>query len=144
MSESIAERCRAAVAVGSGPISDAMELLGLPRAVITGWHYVAEDPTQAMVGPAYTLRQATKSLAVPFTENRTRQREASSQFAQAGDVIVIDVNGRTDICTWGENQALTAQSRGIVGLVAHGAVRDFAVDPPHGFPRALPRFFPSD
>jgi 4-hydroxy-4-methyl-2-oxoglutarate aldolase len=115
---------RIAEIAGTGPISDAMEMLGLPRGVITGWRLVSEDPASAIIGPAFPLRQAPKSRALAHDENLTRQREASGQLAQPGDVIVIDAGGRTDISTWGENQSLKAHGRGVAGLVVHGAIRD--------------------
>jgi regulator of RNase E activity RraA len=142
MPATLADLCQQVAQVGTGPVSDAMELLGLPRSVITDWHFVAKDPTHAIVGPAYTMRQAAKGAAVSHDENLTRQREASAELAQAGDVIVIDVNGRTDICTWGENQAMKAQSRGIAGLIAHGAVRDSEWIRRMGFPVLCRGFSP--
>lgn len=120
--------------LGTGPVSDAMEQLGLPRAVLTGWRYINQDQTAAIVGPAFTLRQAAKGRAVPHDEDRMRQGQVAAELAQAGDVIVIDVGGRTDICTWGENHSQRAQSRGIAGLVVHGAVRDSAWIEHLGFP----------
>ena len=117
-------RSAAVAQIGTGPVSDAMEQLRLPRSVITGWRYIAPDPTATLVGPAYTLRQAAKGRAIAHDEDRTRQREVVGELAQPGDVIVIDVGGRTDVCTWGENHSMRAKSRGVAGLVVHGAVRD--------------------
>lgn len=142
MSEDITVSCASVAHVGTGPVSDAMELLGLPRSVITEWRFIAQDPTKAVVGPAYPMRQGVKSPGTPRAESLTRQREASSKLAQPGDVIVIDVNGRTDICTWGENQALAAHSRGIAGLVVHGAVRDSEWIRRTGFPVLCRGFSP--
>jgi regulator of RNase E activity RraA len=127
-------RSAAVAQLGTGPVSDAMEQLRLPRSVITGWRYISQDPTAAIVGPAYTLRQAPKGRAVAHDEDRTRQRDVVGELAQPGDVVVIDVGGRTDICTWGENHSLRAKSRGIGGLVVHGAVRDSAWIARLGFP----------
>lgn len=127
---------------GTGPISDAMESLGLPRRVVTGLRLVSDDPHRTLVGPAYTLRQASKSRAVGHDENLTRQRFASSELAQPGDVIVIDVGGRTGVSTWGGNQTLMAQSRGIAGLIVHGAVRDSAEIRETGFPVLCRSFSP--
>jgi regulator of RNase E activity RraA len=142
MSQDISACCKAVAHIGTGPMSDAMELLGLARAVITDWKFIAQDPTMAIVGPAYTLRQALKAPSVPHEENLTRQRDAASKLAQPGDVIVIDVDGRTDLCTWGENQALAAKNRGIAGLVVHGAVRDSEWIRRAGFPVLCRGFSP--
>jgi regulator of RNase E activity RraA len=120
--------------IGTGPVSDAMELLRLPRAVITGWRFLTQDPLKAIVGPAYTVRQGPKSRAAAHEENRMRQREVAGGLAPAGCVVVIDVAGRTDVCTWGENLSLLAQSRGVAGMIAHGAVRDSEAIRRVGFP----------
>jgi 4-hydroxy-4-methyl-2-oxoglutarate aldolase len=108
--------------------------LQLPRSVITGWCYIGPDPTATIIGPAFTLRQAAKGRAIAHDEDRTRQRDVVGELAQSGDVIVIDVGGRTDVCTWGENHSMRAKSRGIAGLVVHGAVRDSAWIARLGFP----------
>ena len=104
------------------------------RSVVTGWRLVANDPATMVAGPAYTLRQAPKSRAVAHDENLTRQRFVASEQAEPGDVIVIDVYGRTDVSTWGENQSMAAQHRGIAGLIVNGAVRDSARIRQLGFP----------
>lgn len=135
-------RCEAVAFLGTGPISDAMELLGLPRRVILGMELVSADQGRSVVGPAYTLRQASKARATPHDVDLTRQRVASSKLAAAGDVIVIDSGGRLDMGTWGENQAMMAQSRGIVGLVVHGAVRDKEWIRRTGFPVLCRGFSP--
>jgi len=138
----VVEHCNAVKHLGTGPISDAMEQLGMPRKVITGLTLVSNDPLCAFVGPAYTVRQANKSRATPHDVDLTRQRVASSQLASPGEVIVIDVSGRLDFGTWGENQAMMAQSRGIVGLVVHGAVRDKEWIRRIGFPVVCRGFSP--
>jgi regulator of RNase E activity RraA len=132
--ESAARRFAEVARFGTGPVSDAMEQLGLPRMVLTGWRFISQDQTAAIVGPACTLRQAAKGPGIGHGEDRMRQREVAAELAQPGDVIVIDVGGRTDICTWGENHSQRAQSRGIAGLVVHGAVRDSAWIERLGFP----------
>lgn len=138
----VIERCRAVEHLGTGPISDAMELLGMPRKVIIGLILVSNDPVRAFVGPAYTVRQANKSRSVAHDVDLTRQRVASSKLASAGEVIVIDAAGRIDLGTWGENQSMMAQSRGIVGLLVHGAVRDKEWIRRIGFPVVCRGFSP--
>jgi regulator of RNase E activity RraA len=133
----------AAVArLGTGPISDAMEGLRLPRAVVTGWHFVSAEPTVALVGPAYTVRQAAKGRAAAHEDNRTRQGEVAARLARPGDVVVIDAGGRTDIATWGETYATQARARGVAGLVINGALRDSARVRRGGFPVLCRGFSP--
>ena len=128
--------------IGTGPISDAMELLWLPRAVVTGWQFVAAEPLAAIVGPAFTLRQAAKGRGGDHEENRTQQGEVAAGLAQPGDVVVIDVGGRTDVATWGETYSVQARARGVAGLVVNGAVRDSARIRRAGFPVLCRDFSP--
>ncbi len=53
--------------------------------------------------------------------------------ASPGDVLVVD--GREELCGyWGEVLAIAAQTRGVVGLVMDGGVRDIAEQEELGFP----------
>lgn len=128
------DRIAAVTRLGTGPLSDAMEQLRLPRTVVTGWRFVTADPLQALVGSAFTLRQGPKARSLDHDHNGTRQGEVAAQLAQPGDVIIIDAGGRTDIATWGETYSVQAKSRGIAGLVINGALRDTARVRRVGFP----------
>lgn len=140
--EALSGRVAEIARIGTGPISDAMELLRLPRAVVTGWHYVTAEPLVALVGPAFTLRQAAKGRGGDYEENRMRQGEVAAGLAQPGDVVVIDVGGRIDVATWGETYSVQAQARGVAGLVVNGAVRDSARIRRAGFPTFCRGFSP--
>lgn len=134
MEQELRARLDAAARLGSGPISDAMEGLRLPRAVVTGWRYVTADPFTALVGPAFTMRQAAKGRGRDHDENDTRQGEAAARLAAPGEVIVIDAGGRTEVATWGETYSTQARARGVAGLVINGALRDSARVRRSGFP----------
>ncbi|KMO43105.1 hypothetical protein VQ02_00895 [Methylobacterium variabile] len=47
--------------------------------------------------------------------------------AEAGDVVVIDAGGRRDVAMIGDLLSTAARRKGIVGLVADGAVRDTGI-----------------
>lgn len=47
--------------------------------------------------------------------------------AEAGDVVVIDGGGRSDVAMIGDLLSTAARRKGIVGLVADGAVRDTGI-----------------
>ncbi len=47
--------------------------------------------------------------------------------AQAGDVVVIDAGGRSDVAMIGDLLSTAARRKGIVGLIADGAVRDTGI-----------------
>lgn len=134
MGDEFHTRLAAAARLGTGPISDAMEGLRLPRAVVTGWRFVTDDPLTALVGPAFTMRQAPKGRGRDHDDNDTRQGEVAARLAAPGEVIVIAVGGRTDIATWGETYSTQARARGVAGLIIDGALRDSARVRRAGFP----------
>jgi len=45
-------------------------------------------------------------------------------LAEPGDVIVIDARGHVDTSVWGGVQTLACKSRGILGVVIDGSIRD--------------------
>jgi 4-hydroxy-4-methyl-2-oxoglutarate aldolase len=54
--------------------------------------------------------------------------------ASAGSVLAVDVGGRGGYGYWGEVLTTAAESRGIVGLVIGGGVRDVTALEAHAFP----------
>lgn len=117
-----AERKRLSRA-GSSGVSDAMERLDLPRAVLTGFNLTAAEAVVA--GPAFTLRQVPKHPSTPRGERLVRHGEVAER-ASPGDVAVIDAGGRRDIAAWGQNHSTRCQARGLAGALIHGATRDTA------------------
>ena len=107
----------------SGNVSDAMETLGLRRAVITGYKVIAPEGT-AIAGPAFTVRQYRKHGSDDRERNLTKHIEVSRDLAQPGDVVVIDTGGMTDVATWGELHSARCSRRGVAGLITNGATRD--------------------
>lgn len=142
MDTELRDRLVAAARLGTGPISDAMEQLRLPRAVVTGLRFVTADPLTALVGPAFTLRQAPKGRSRDHDDNDTRQGEVAARLAAPGDVIIIDAGGRADIATWGETYSTRARARGVAGLIIDDALRDSARVRRTGFPVLCRSFAP--
>lgn len=56
------------------------------------------------------------------------------QLVQAGDVMVIDVEGDLGCAVIGEVLMSIAKTRGVLGIVVDGAVRDIDAFEEHGFP----------
>jgi regulator of RNase E activity RraA len=56
------------------------------------------------------------------------------QMVQAGDVMVIDVEGDTGCAVIGEILMTVAKSRGVLGIVVDGAVRDVDAFDTNSFP----------
>jgi regulator of RNase E activity RraA len=104
-------------------VSDAMETLGLRRAVITGYTLLG-PPGASIAGRAFTLRQIRKHGTDDRNATLTRHIDVTRELAQPGDIIVIDTGGMTDVATWGELHATRCLRRGITGMITNGATRD--------------------
>jgi len=109
----------------TGNISDAMYKLGLPSGVIIDGPKPIETRQPRMVGYACTVQQMPRHQSAE-EEKLAKHLDVMNSIAQSGDVVVIDVGGRKDVCTGGSMIALRAQLRGISGLVVNGCFRDIA------------------
>jgi len=108
------EIARAFAPFSTSTISDALDRLGFGggckgiRPVI---------PEVKMAGTAYTIRYvpvgATKGTVGDYIDD-----------VLAGDVVVLDNNGRTDCTVWGDILTVTAKMKGIAGTVIDGVCRD--------------------
>lgn len=125
----------------TGNLSDAAEALGMPRAVILGSTTLGIG-RRATIGRAFTMRQRRKDSAADRGASQVRQFEVSSSLAKAGDFIVIETGGITDVATWGENHSRRCQQRGVVGLLTDGATRDADEIDALGFPVFCAGFSP--
>jgi 4-hydroxy-4-methyl-2-oxoglutarate aldolase len=67
------------------------------------------------VGTAVTVKTLASDLAAAFK---------AIDLCHPGDVVVIDSRGSVDTAFWGENMAMSAMNRGVVGAVIDGACRD--------------------
>ncbi len=95
-------------------ISDALDRFGLRGGcegilpIVTG---------VKMAGPAVTIRY------VPVGETKGTVGDYIDDVL-AGDVIVLDNNGRTDCTVWGDILTMVAKRKGISGTVIDGVCRD--------------------
>lgn len=94
-------------------ISDSMGKLSPGGAALRPMHSGAR-----MAGPAFTVR-------VPPGDNLLVYKAFAA--AQPGDVVVVDAGGVLEQAIVGEIMTLWAASRGLAGVVVHGAVRDVAI-----------------
>jgi regulator of RNase E activity RraA len=113
------------VTLASGQISDAMEMLGLRRSIVTGLMMLAA-PGAKVVGTAVTVRQVPKNADEGREAKLTRHQEVTRKVAGKGDVVVIDNGGRLDVATWGEFHCYACKQNGVAGAVIDGATRDGA------------------
>jgi len=128
-------------ALASGQISDAMEMLGLRRSVVTGLMMLA-SPGAKIVGPAVTVRQVPKTAGEDRDAKLTRHQEVTRKIAGRGDVVVIDNGGRVDVATWGEFHCYACKENGAAGAVVDGATRDAPDVRASGFPTFVRGFSP--
>ncbi|MEV1292672.1 4-carboxy-4-hydroxy-2-oxoadipate aldolase/oxaloacetate decarboxylase [Pseudonocardia sp. NPDC049635] len=105
-------------AVDTCAVSDALDALGLPGAVlglrcVTGSHRIA--------GRAVTV----DLVEIGRTETSSRHLgTAAVDASSTGDVIVVAHGGRVTMSGWGGVLAAGAARNGVEGVVVDGAVRD--------------------
>ncbi len=118
--------------IPTGNLSDAMDSLGLRRGAVLGFHPLEPSQPRA-AGFALTVKQMRRRTAYDG-KNLARQGGIIDQESQPGDLLVIDMNGITDVCTGGAILALRASMRGTVGELTNGCVRDADEIAEMGFP----------
>lgn len=92
-------------------------------------------PMQNDVRPiAPGMRLCGRALTVRCHPADNLTLHAAVAIARPGDVIVADVGNFTEAGHWGEILTVAAMSRGVVGLVINGSVRDIAAAEKRGFP----------
>lgn len=96
-------------------VSDAMDKLGLHGQALSIMPLT--DYTRPVVGPAFTVKY------VPASNPPGTVGDFIDEVA-AGDVVVIDNDGRTDCTVWGDIMTQYASLRGIAGTVIDGVCRD--------------------
>lgn len=98
-------------------VSDALDRLGLSGAAIgimPMWHC-----------PKIAGRVLTVQLKPKTTEPSTRHLcTAAIEAAEAGNVIVVDNEGRTNAAGWGGILSQAAKVKGVAGVIVDGAIRD--------------------
>ncbi|MGW0819095.1 RraA family protein [Streptomyces viridiviolaceus] len=113
-------------------VSDALDRLGLPGSL----RGIQRQSTgRSVAGRAFTVRYE------PVGEDGAGTVGDFLDDVQAGEVVVIDNEGRTDCTVWGGIMARVAAGRGIAGTVINGSCRDTAAAESAGYPLwAVSRF----
>ncbi|WP_341977681.1 4-carboxy-4-hydroxy-2-oxoadipate aldolase/oxaloacetate decarboxylase [Microbacterium sp. LWO13-1.2] len=115
-------------ALDSCAISDALDTLGLPGAVI---ELSAMWPAgRTVAGRVRTVTAAPKASSGPVTHIAT----PLVAIAERDDVVVIDNHGHTDVSCWGGLLAEAAIQRGVAGVIVDGACRDVQESEALGLP----------
>ncbi len=108
-------------------VSDALDRLGLKGATLgirPMW------PCKRICGRAVTVKLKPQG-AVPPTRHLGTE---AIEVAQPGEVLVMELSGRTDVPGWGGLLSLAAQVKGLAGIVIDGACRDIDDSAEVGFP----------
>ena len=110
----IADRLRV---LDTPTLSDALDTLGLTGAV-AGLR--ALTVKRRIAGPIRTVK-----LGAPMPGLPKRHLGAGAiMAAQAGDIIVVEHRGRTDVSGWGGLLSRGAIAKRVAGVIVDGAVRD--------------------
>lgn len=117
----------------TGNIVDAMAKLKLPRGVIIGGPKAIAIQQPRMAGYACTVQQMPRHQTSEGA-NLSKHLQVINSISQPGDVLVVDVGGRNDVCSGGGMLALRAQKRGLAGFVINGCYRDINDVYRSGFP----------
>jgi regulator of RNase E activity RraA len=84
-------------------------------------------PGKVLAGPAITVKNVPDRILSPTEGWKTRERSLMGEgyayeTAQAGDVLVIDCNGRSDVSSLGAKSFWKAKKSGIVGAIVDGGI----------------------
>ncbi len=108
--------------IPTGNACDAMQTLGIPSGAVEGLRPLSLDQRRA-AGFARTIKQMQRSQSAEGAK-LARHSKVIDEALNPGDILVIDVGGRTDVCTGGGMLALRAKIRGVAGFVVNGCLRD--------------------
>ncbi|TKT69440.1 RraA family protein [Aquamicrobium sp. LC103] len=108
-------------------ISDVLDSLGI-RGTIAGSHMPPLLPGKKIVGTAVTVRSIPERktstqgyIDKDFIQMSTRE---SYYLGEPGDILVCDFGGNLEVSNMGGQSVTVAKSRGFVGAIVNGAVRD--------------------
>lgn len=108
-------------------VSDALDALGIKGATLG---IRPQWPCPRIAGRAVTVKLKPQGVEKPTRHLGTEAIET----ADPGDVLVMELAGRTDVPGWGGLLSLAAATKGLAGIVIDGACRDIDDSAAAGFP----------
>jgi 4-hydroxy-4-methyl-2-oxoglutarate aldolase len=114
-------------ALDTPTLSDALDALGLTGAVIG---IAALTVKRRIAGPIRTVKLGAPMAGLP----KRHLGAGAIMAAEAGDIVVVEHRGRTDVSGWGGLLSRGAIARGVAGVIVDGAVRDVDEATEIGFP----------
>ena len=113
----------------TGSVSDVLDSLGI-HGTVPSSYLPPIIPGSKLAGTAITLRSIPERKTVTqglndkdFIRMATRD---THYLAEPGDVLVADFGGNLDVSNMGGQSVCVAKSRGVVGAVVNGAIRDIS------------------
>ena len=121
----------------TGSLSDVLDSLGISGTVPSS--YLSPIiPGSKLAGTAITLRsipeRKTSTQGLHDKDYIRMATRDTHYLAESGDVLVADFGGNLDISNMGGQSVCVAQSRGVVGAVVNGAIRDVSSFRSRNFP----------
>jgi 4-hydroxy-4-methyl-2-oxoglutarate aldolase len=111
----------------TGSISDVLDTLGI-KGAIPASYLPPLIPSSKIAGTAITLRSIPERKTVTkglMDKDYIRMATRDTHYlAEPGDILVADFGGNLDVSNMGGQSVAVAQSRGVVGAIVNGAVRD--------------------
>lgn len=106
----------------TGNLADAMAELEIPCKTVNGLSPLSIQQKRT-AGYAVTIRQMERNVN---SEEKvlTKHAKVIDEQLGKGDLLVVDVGGKTTVCTGGALLALRAQLRGAAGFLINGCLRD--------------------
>ena len=111
----------------TGSISDVLDTLGI-RGTVPASYLSPVMPGSKIAGTAITLRSIPERKTVTqglHDKDYIRMATRDTHYlAEPGDILVADFGGNLDVSNMGGQSVAVAQSRGVIGAVVNGAIRD--------------------
>jgi 4-hydroxy-4-methyl-2-oxoglutarate aldolase len=114
-------------ALDTPTLSDALDVLGMTGAVIG---IAALTVKRRIAGPIRTVKLGAPMVGLP----KRHLGAGAIMAAEAGDIVVVEHRGRTDVSGWGGLLSRGALAKGVAGVIVDGAVRDVDEASEIGFP----------
>jgi len=111
-------------AMGVTTLSDALDRLGVEGQCLGVMPF---DRSMAFAGQAFTVRMVPVGVSGGSVGDYIDDVEA-------GQVVVLDNNGRMDATVWGDILTLVAHGKGVAGTVIDGVCRDIGRSIELGYP----------
>jgi 4-hydroxy-4-methyl-2-oxoglutarate aldolase len=121
----------------TGTLSDVLDSLGI-NGTVPSSYLSPIIPGSTLAGTAITLRSIPERKTPTqglYDKDYIRMATRDTHYlAESGDVLVADFGGNLDISNMGGQSVCVAQSRGVVGAVVNGAIRDVSSFKRRNFP----------